>query len=140
MILIAKGKFSQPRGGAQTPERPRPAPPQKSPYAAASTAAMVSKSRSASRAKTRKVLLISLCSVAVVLLIAVIICVWFFLGWPTDDGLILNNVTVAGINLGGMTKEQASDALHRATDQTFSRTDMVVAIRYFSLKKLPTGK
>ena len=128
MILIAKGKFSQPRGDAQIPEQQRPVPPQKSPYAAASTAARVSKSRSASRAKTRKVLLISLCSVAVVLLIAVIIGVWFFLGWPTDDGLILNNVTVAGINLGGMTKEQASDALHRATDSTFTRQDMVVEL------------
>ena len=128
MILIAKGKFSQPRGDAQIPEQQRPVPPQKSPYAAASTAAGVSKSRSASRAKTRKVLLISLCSVAVVLLIAVIIGVWFFLGWPTDDGLILNNVTVAGINLGGMTKEQASDALHRATDSTFTRQDMVVEL------------
>lgn len=128
MIHIAKGKFSQPRGGAQAPELQRQVPSHKSPYAPASTAAKVSKSRSASRAKTRKVLLISLSSVAVVLLIAVIIGVWYFLGWPADDGLILNNVTVAGINLGGMTKEQAEEALRRATDQTYTHQDMVVEL------------
>ena len=121
MIIIAKGKFSQPRGGSyQEPEQAyhRPA-------VAESTAA---KKSSASRAKTKKVLLISLCSVAVVLLIAVIIGVWYFWGLSADDGLILNNVTAAGINLGGMTKEEASEALHNATDQTYTQQDMVVEL------------
>lgn len=138
MIHIAKGKFSQPRGGAQAPELQRQVPSHKSPYAPASTAAKVSKSRSASRAKTRKVLLISLSSVAVVLLIAVIIGVWYFLGWPADDGLILNNVAAAGINLGGMTKEQAEEALRRATDQTYTHQDMVVELPDTNMSFSPT--
>lgn len=97
-------------------------------YAAPANTAKKTSARKASRAKTRKVLLISLSSVAVVLLIAVIISVWYFFGWPSDDGLILNNVTVAGINLGGMTREQAEEALRRATDQTYTHQDMVVEL------------
>lgn len=130
MIHIAKGKFSQPRGNYQ-PQEPRSntTGEQRGNLRSESTAVKKSvRKTSSSRARTKKVLLISLCSVAVVLLIAVIICVWFFLGWPTDDGLILNNITVAGINLGGMTKEQAAEALHRATDQTYTRQDMEVEL------------
>ena len=126
MIHIAKGKFSQPRGTApQTESRSGGAPKS---YAAPANTAKKTAARKASRAKTRKVLLISLASVAVVLLIAVIISVWYFFGWPSDDGLILNNVTVAGINLGGMTREQAEEALRRATDQTYTHQDMVVEL------------
>lgn len=43
-----------------------------------------------------------------------------------DDGLILNNVYAAGINLGGLTKEEAKNALHLVTDSTFKKKDMVV--------------
>lgn len=137
MVHIAKGKFSQPRGAAQTPERSLRTPPKNSRYASEAIAVKKSKSRSAARSRTRKVLLISLCSVAVVLLIAAIICVWFFLGWPTDDGLILNNVTAAGINLGGMTKDQAAEALHKATDQTYTGQDMVIELPDTNLSLSP---
>ena len=126
MIPIAKGKFSQPRGTAPQMESRSGGAPKS--YAAPANTAKKTSARKASRAKTRKVLLISLSSVAVVLLIAVIISVWYFFGWPSDDGLILNNVTVAGINLGGMTREQAEEALRRATDQTYTHQDMVVEL------------
>ena len=78
--------------------------------------------------KNRKIILISVCSVAVVLLISIIVSIWYFVGWPTDDGLILNNVMVAGINLGGMTQEQAEEVLHKATDDTYTKQDMVVEL------------
>lgn len=124
MILIAKGKFSQPRGGAwQEPEESRYEAP-----AAQSTAVKKSKSRSTSQARTRKVLLICLCAVAVVLLITAIVGIWFFMRATADDGLILNNVTAAGINLGGMTKEEAAATLHKATDHTYTEQDMVVEL------------
>lgn len=78
--------------------------------------------------KTNKIVLISLCSVAAVLLIAAIVMVCYVFGSNPDNKLILNNVTVGGINLGGMTKEEASAALHRATDNTFTKEDMVVIL------------
>ncbi len=58
----------------------------------------------------------------------VIVVSTLFFKAPTDDGLILKNVFAAGVNLGGMTKEQAKRALHEATDNTYSRLDMSVQV------------
>jgi len=82
----------------------------------------------AAAGKNRKIILISICSVAVVLLIGVIFSIWYFFGWPTDNGLILNNVMVGGINLGGMTTDEAKALLHDTTDRTFTQMDMVVEL------------
>ncbi len=78
--------------------------------------------------KNKKIMLISLCSVALVLLIAVIFGVSFLVNAANDDGLILNNVTVAGVNLGGMTREEAEIALTQATKDTYTAKDMVIAL------------
>ncbi len=83
-------------------------------------------SRPASRGRKKKVVLVCLCSVAVFALLAAIGCLWFFYSGGPDDGLILNNITVAGINLGGMTPEQARQVLHQATDTTYTQQNMAV--------------
>ena len=44
------------------------------------------------------------------------------------DGIILNNVTVAGVNVGGMTQADAIDAVRTATANTYSRVPMVVQV------------
>lgn len=63
------------------------------------------------------------------LLLAVVIVIsTIFFKAPSDNGLILNNVFAAGVNLGGMTPEQAKQALHAATDDTYSRLDMSVQV------------
>ena len=80
------------------------------------------------RARNRKILLISACAVTVLLLIAIIAGVLVFSGSRKDDGLILNNVTVAGVNIGGMTPEEAAAAIHRATDLTFTVENMVITL------------
>ena len=95
------------------------------------------KKASASLAKNRKIILISVCAVAVVLLISIIVSIWFFAGAGSDDGLILNNVMVAGINLGGMTPKEAKDALHDATDNTYTKQDMVVELPDITLTFSP---
>lgn len=107
MIPIAQGKFTSSRGTAASRRKSGDSP-------------------ETNRAKNRKIVLICLCSVAVAVLIAVIGCLWFFLGINRDDGLILNNITAAGINLGGMTPEQAKQALHQVTDSTYTQQPMVV--------------
>ena len=86
------------------------------------------KKAAASQSKNRKIVLISACSVAVVLLISIIFSIWFFFGTDPNDRLILNNVMVSGINLGGMTREEAKQALHNATDHTYTKQNMVVEL------------
>ena len=78
--------------------------------------------------KNRKIVFISICSVAAALLIGLVAVVGFMLGKDPNDGKILNNVFVAGVNLGNMTREEAEAALHRATDLTYTVEDMVVEL------------
>lgn len=89
-------------------------------------------------AKTRKAVIISVCSVILVVLIALIICMIVHALQPADDGRILNNVYAAGINLSGMTVEEARNALHLATDNTFTRKDMVITLPDDTIVLSPT--
>ncbi len=87
--------------------------------------------------RNRKIIAIALCAVGVVLLIGIAIGVSFMLRPAADNGLILNNVTAAGVNIGGMTPEQAQQALHRATDLTYSQEDMVLVLPDGELRLSP---
>ncbi len=44
------------------------------------------------------------------------------------NGIILKNVYVAGVDVGGMTQADAIEAVKNATDSTFSQTKMVVKV------------
>lgn len=83
----------------------------------------------AARKKKERITIITLSIIAAVLLIAVIIgvCIIMF-RQPEDDGLIYKKVFAAGVDLSGMTPEQAKEALHNATDDTYSRLDMTVKV------------
>ena len=78
--------------------------------------------------KNKKVVLVSTCVVALVLLVAIIAIVWVGTASDPYDGLILNNVTIAGVNVGGMTKSDAEDAVRAVTDDTFTKKDMVIQL------------
>ena len=84
--------------------------------------------RSGKKNNTRKILLVSICVVTVLLLVAIIAGIVMFVNANKDDGLILNNVTVAGVNIGGMTPEEAATAIHRVTDLTFTSESMVITL------------
>jgi len=58
-----------------------------------------------------------------------------------DDGLILNNVYAAGVNLGGKTPEEAKAMLQEAVGNTYSKLDMVVEVHdsRITLKPADTG-
>ncbi len=89
-------------------------------------------------ARNRKIAIISACSVALVLLICLIVGLIVSASRPKDDGLILDNVFAGGVNLGGMTKEEAKNALHLATDNTFSKKDMVIRLPDTTLTLSPS--
>ena len=78
--------------------------------------------------KKQKIAIIASCSVLLVVLVALIIGMIIAADKPADDGTILPNVYAAGIDLGGMSKEEAANALHLVTDKTFTQTDMVVSL------------
>lgn len=92
-------------------------------------------------ARNRTIAIISICSVVLVLLIGLIIGMIVLSAGKKDDGKILNNVCAGGVNLGGMTIEEAKNALHLATDNTFTKKDMVVKLpdTSFSLSPANTG-
>lgn len=76
--------------------------------------------------KNRKIVLISLCSVAAVLLIGIIAALVYLFAIDPNDGRILNNVSIAGINVGNMSKSEARAAIKAATDNTYTQQDMVI--------------
>lgn len=81
--------------------------------------------------------MITLFAIAAALLIGIIVALCLMFAAPPDDGLILNNVYVAGVNLGGMTPEQAKVALEDATDDTYSKLDMVVEVHKTKVNLTP---
>mgnify|MGYP003293407742 CR=1 FL=1 len=78
------------------------------------------------KSRNRTILIVSICIVTLLLLAAIIAGVTIFINSNKDDGKILNNVTVAGVNIGGMTPEEAAAAIHRATDMSYTVENMVI--------------
>ena len=73
----------------------------------------------------KKYVLAGLCGVALLLIVGV---VGIFLASASDpyDGKILDNVYLADIPVGGMTKEQAISSVKTITSQTYSADPMVI--------------
>ena len=88
--------------------------------------------------KKDRVTVITLFSIAGILLIGIIIALSFLLQGPADNELILNNVYVAGVNVGGMTKAQAKQAL-RNVERDYSQLDMVVQVLDTKVSLSPAG-
>ena len=76
--------------------------------------------------KFTKVLLICLCAILVVAMVGGIGAFAYLSATDPNDGKILNNVSVAGVNIGNMTKAEAKAALKAATDDTYSVQPMVI--------------
>ena len=77
--------------------------------------------------RTQRIAIISGCVAAFLILVIVIICLLVNAG-NADDGKILPNVYAAGINLGGMSKEEAGSALRLATNKSLLKNPMVVIL------------
>lgn len=60
-----------------------------------------------------------------------------FFATPEDDGKILPNVFVAGIDIGGMTQDEATNALRVSLSSSYSTQDLVVNLPGDSLKLSP---
>ena len=69
---------------------------------------------------------IIICSILILLAVAILVA--SLLISSDSKGTILENVTVAGVDVGGMTQADAVDAVKAATENTYSKTPMVVKV------------
>lgn len=87
--------------------------------------------------RNRKPILVGCCVAILLLVIAIIVMVVSLKNVETDDGRILNNVIVAGVNIGGMTPEQAQSAVENAVGDIYSANAMEVKLPDTVLTFLP---
>ena len=79
------------------------------------------------KARNKRVSLMAISACVVLILIAgMMLGFYFLLEEKPDDGKILPNVYVAGVNLGGMTQEEATNALSLAMGDSLATQNMVV--------------
>lgn len=74
---------------------------------------------------TQRGAIIGVCVGVILLALAVLFVGIYFV---RDDGVIIDNVSVAGIHVGGMTKTEAEDAVYAATNDTLGKKAMVVTV------------
>ncbi len=72
--------------------------------------------------------IIAICLCVALLFLGAVGAGLFYILGDKDDGRILPNVYAAGINLGGMSPEEAGNVLHLSTDRTYTQTDMVIRL------------
>lgn len=87
--------------------------------------------------RNRVIAITAVCCAAAVLLAGIGIAIYYGLTGGPDDGKILDNVTAAGIQLGGMTPEEATAALERAVAQSYEEESMVITLAENTLELSP---
>lgn len=89
-----------------------------------------SKPKAAASATAGQKKIMAICAVVVTLvfIVAIGVGIFWYLDYTEDDGLIFPNVYAAGINLGGMTPQEAEDAITRAIADTYSKENLTVTI------------
>ena len=87
--------------------------------------------------RNRKPILVGCCAAILLLVVAIIAMVVSLKNVEEDDGRILNNVIVAGVNLGGMTPEQAQSAVENAVGNSYTANAMEVKLPDAVLTFLP---
>lgn len=86
--------------------------------------------------KNKKIVLVGLCAASLAVIVGVI-SVFFASASDPYDRKILNNVYVAGVNVGGMTKKEAVNAVKRTADAQLARQPMTVTLAGASFQLSP---
>ena len=86
--------------------------------------------------ENRKIVLVALCALALVLIIG-FMSIFFLSTTDPYEKTILNNVLIADVNVGGMTKDEAISAVKQATSHTYPVLDMVVDLAGNQLRLSP---
>lgn len=80
-----------------------------------------------SKKSNRTAAVVAICIALIAIIIAVAAGYLYFMN-ADMDGVILENVKVAGVDVGGMTQAEAIEAVRAATTGTYTRTPMVVKV------------
>lgn len=86
--------------------------------------------------ENKKMVLAAGCALVLVLLVSVV-AIFLFSSSDPYDNQILKNVYLADINVGGMTKSEATDAVKQAAGQTYTTQDMVIDLSGTELRLSP---
>ena len=76
--------------------------------------------------RNRKIAIISVSTVAAVLVLCLCIGLWFYFTATADTGLIMDNTYVAGINIGGITPQDAVTTLERRLEKLYSQSIVLI--------------
>jgi len=86
--------------------------------------------------RNKKIVLAAVCGMALILIVG--ITGIFFAGSSDPYGRkILNNVLIAGVNVGGMTKNEAIEAVEKATGQRYAQEYLVIDLDGTTLRLAP---
>lgn len=72
-------------------------------------------------------IIIAICIAVLAVIVCTVAGYLYFLNADLN-GIILENITVAGVDVGGMTQAEAIIAVRAATENTYSKTPMVVTV------------
>lgn len=86
--------------------------------------------------QNKKLVLAFLCAAAL-LMIVLVSAVFFFSGSGGDSGTIYDNIYIADIHVGGLTKSEAVSLVKQSTSGTYSRQDMVIDLSGTELRLSP---
>ena len=75
----------------------------------------------------RKIGIIAIC-IAIAAIVTALLAGYVYLSNADLDGIILHNITVAGVDVGGMSQRDAIDAVSAATANTYGVKEMVVTV------------
>lgn len=111
------GKFESERGENRNDNtRPKPKRP---------NAQQIASRKKAIR--DQKIAIITGCSILALALVIVVVFLLISIGKP-DDGKILPNVYAAGVNLGGMSRDEARNSLQLAAGKSIAQKEMVLIL------------
>ena len=131
--IVIPGRETQSKPAYQPKKKPAP---KKSPAKKSSGGAFVQtpkKGQPSVAQRNRKIVVASLIAVASVLVLCLSVGFWFYFATTADTGLIMDNTYVAGINIGGMTRENAVTALRSKLDSLTSQS-IILSLPYQQLE------
>lgn len=114
--------------GEHIPAAPRPRTPRSGNAPSRRNPGKPGKKRPLILNQRDKITLIAISAVVLVLVIGIIIGLSVMFADTPDDGRIKKGVMAAGVDLGGMTPEEAKTALEAATADTYTKLDMTVTV------------